>query len=461
MHALEINNQKDFFSHVSGHRFGTYALSKEGKDSLISLAEKLKVLKPKEDSSMRYRWEFWTELRRPTREEYIEYHFDEDLNDETQKETLAGYWEEDYPDENVWYKITVIEDHAIKEKSFYGVFVNNDYVLSIGDPNELRSWAPTDAQELLSWLHESADETIEKVRSGTYNEWIEKNLPYKYRTGTILRKDYYDAYPCERASFRAGLTAAEIEEFCKKAKEKPEDNKVKYMPQMTARMFFEACAIGYKAADYEERHLRLFTDTEEEKERYDGLTPRELYSIYADGRDDNLTHIPLDDPNIFSAWCDGDERYCIFNGHHACEVVGRFSISHSIHLYPMQTEDGWYFALSGDAQRTSTEIVKWLNAISKKYTIFLLNGDALVARYEETDRIAILPANEPVLWGDNYSERVGHGILDAINLPEGYEKILNKIEWLPQMRLEFADINSRRNGSVMPPTGDYVDRWLP
>lgn len=440
MHALEVNRYIDILSLTGSHRFGTYALNAEGKESLISLVEKLKVIKPKTDSSMQYRWEFWTALRRPTEEEYIELEFcdDSDTDDETQKKVLASYWPQDFPDKDVWYEITVIEDDDCGKDPFYCVFVNNDYVLSIGDPNEMPWEAPTEAKDFLAWLHDATDETIRKVRDGIYNEWIENALPYRYRTGTILRKDFYDAYPDERRWFRTGLSDAEIEEFCEKAKKKPEDYNDEFMPQMTARIFFEACAIGYKAADYEKRNLRLFTDTEEEKERYGGLTPRELYSIYADGRDDNLTHIPLDDPDIFSAWCDGDERYCIFNGHHAYEVVGRFSISHSIHLYPVKKDGGWYFALSGNALRTSTETVKWLNAISKKYTIFLLDGDALAARFEETDRIAILPANEPVLWGDNYSGKVGYGVLDAINLPERNEKILGQIEWIPQMRLELV-----------------------
>ncbi len=443
MNTLELSAQVDIFSNSGSCIGGTLPLSQKGKDRLIAIIETLKVLKPKEKTSMDLRWEIWTTLKRPTKEEYVDYwcDFDEDnygVSAEKQRENLAGYWEEMYPDEEIWYKLSFTVYTGRHQEPFYGVFVNNDYVLSIGDTNEIKTEGQ-DGEEILSWLEEVVCDAINKAKDGTYNEWLNKNLPYKYRVGSISRKDYFDAYPEERERFREGLTEEEIEAFCKEAKATPEGNESTFLPEMTARTFFEACAVGYKAAGYKWREYKLFDDTKEEQERYGGTTPREWYSKYADGRDDGLTSIPLDDPEIFEAWFNGDEKYCVFTGHHPYEVYSRYSLAHSIHLFPQHTENGWYFSLSGTAVCASTETVKWLNALSKEYPVFLYDGKVTAARFEETDRIAIVSVNDPVDFGDNCYSRVGADIADAIQLPEDYEKVLDKIEWLPETQLCLAE----------------------
>ena len=71
---------------------------------------------------------------------------------------------------------------------------------------------------------------------------------------------------------------------------------------MTARQFYEACAVVYKRLQLPERVKWRFCDTDEEHERYGGTTAKELYYMFADGRDDGLRNVPMDDAEEFDLW---------------------------------------------------------------------------------------------------------------------------------------------------------------
>ncbi len=46
---------------------------------------------------------------------------------------------------------------------------------------------------------------MEMVRNGTYNEYVEANLPFQHRTGVILRKDLWTVYPENKENIFEGL----------------------------------------------------------------------------------------------------------------------------------------------------------------------------------------------------------------------------------------------------------------
>ena len=137
----------------------------------------------------------------------------------------------------------------------------------------------------------------------TYNTEIQKKLPDDYKYGVISRKDYWDIYPEDRADYRGAFKEWQIEEFLRCKDEFLTD----YIPgncmrHMTARDFYEACAVCYKAVRMEQRVHFPFKDAKEEHLRYNGTTPKELYYMFADGRDDGLSCVPLDDAAAFAEW---------------------------------------------------------------------------------------------------------------------------------------------------------------
>ncbi len=122
---------------------------------------------------------------------------------------------------------------------------------------------------------------------------------------------------------------------------------------MTARIFYEACAVIYESLGVK-RDVRfyLYKENETERQRYGngGLTPKEMYYAIADGRDDGLRNVPMDDPAAFENWMEMKEPYYEFNGSHPWEIIPSFSISNSMHLMPRKDRSGEYLLeLSGDA----------------------------------------------------------------------------------------------------------------
>ena len=60
------------------------------------------------------------------------------------------------------------------------------------------------------------------LRNGTYNDFVEANLPYQHRTGVIRRKDLWIIYPENRESVYEGLdedTYKDFQEFLSKNSE--------------------------------------------------------------------------------------------------------------------------------------------------------------------------------------------------------------------------------------------------
>lgn len=213
---------------------------------------------------------------------------------------------------------------------------------------------------------------------------------------------------------------------------------------MTARVYYEACAIGYKAAGYEDRRSWRFEESEEEHKRYGGKTPKEMYYSYADGRDDGLSKVPIDDAEEFEKWFHKKGDYYEFNGSHPYEIRPSGSIRYSIHLIPRKkegSEDRWYLALSGDAYVTSIETIKmFIEMREAGLPVVLGNAEGIAARLRETDTIGILPETVP-----SFAARYGHhlydeDVVDFINLPYEQDKaemIISHAEWMPEQITEL------------------------
>ena len=109
------------------------------------------------------------------------------------------------------------------------------------------------------------------------------------KPGQFYRANYGKYIPKTELNFFEGLSGDDIEEILRLIDEQPKDS---YKPSgriksMTANDFYKYyCAIGYEAMSY----------------KTDGMTPKELYFRYADGRDEELSSIDLDSETAFREW---------------------------------------------------------------------------------------------------------------------------------------------------------------
>lgn len=412
--------QVDYYIFVLGDSFHTRTLGEKSKALLLKLFELTAQIKACGDDN---RKEFWIKVERGSFEEYAAgYHESYDEDDYVASdEDIRRYFEEDYPDEEKWYLFQSV-NFVRRDDEFYAVWLGHRYLLSIGDCNE-RGYI--EVEDFIEWLIERAQDVLAQLRDGSYNQDVTANLPVRYRFGKIRRKVLWDIYPELRKWFRDGLTDDEIAEFVSLADNPP----VKTIPEMTARLFYEACGVCYKAVGYEERESWRFTDTDEEHERYGGKTPKEMYFSYADGRDDNLRAVPLDDAAAFEQWKCEEGPYYEMTGHHPYEIRTSGSVSRSIHLYPSKDRDGegWLFTLSGSYDGCSVEVVKYyLALLHAGFPVALYDFAAIAERFTETDYIKI--------WPENVSSIM---VSDVVQLKDGDkpDEVTKAAEWTPEVEV--------------------------
>lgn len=391
------------------------------------------------------RKEFWVSAKRGTLEEFKEYYYDE-----ADEEELKEAYEDYYPDETVWYKfVSVHHQFSGPEEEFFAVFLGHEYVLAVNDCNS--KGYPIDATEFINWLCEAVEEVIRQVEQGIYNDMIAESLPHKYRYGTINRKDYWDIYPEERKKYRSCFKEDEINEFMLTARPEPyatyED--IDLMSTLTARQFYEACATGYKALGLEPRSCFRYKETEEERARYNGeTTPKEYYYMYADGRDDGMINVPLDDPQDFSEWLDHKGPYRKSNGGHPWEIIPSMSISNSLHLNVWKSRSdknkGYYFSLSGAKLVRSPDTVVFYLALRRVgYPVYLWDCDILKARFSESDKIGILPQAIRSIYG---SSAFGREVEDCVNLDDGNnpEAVVAAADWIAEKEVSLKENMCKR-----------------
>ena len=385
----------------------------------------------------------WLSAPRGSFEDYVQV-MSSEVEDE---DKLREWFMEEYPDDEKWYHFSsMYYMNPNSKEEFITVGIGATWNLAI-DPRVESDW-PIDATELIQWLIESVNEVVNEVKQRNYNERIRSCLPAKYKYGSISRKDYWDIYPELRNEYREMLGESDIEEFLEFSDELTNDEFVpdNSMDRMTTRRYFEACAAGYREMEFELRCKKRFTDSEEEHEIYGQDTPREIYSMYADGRDNGLTAIPLDDPDEFDKWMKNEGDYYCFNGNHPWEVITSFTMLLSIHLYPIHDNKSgkWYFSISGSTKEISVKTIRFYLGLKRAgFPVALDNGKSIAARLDETDRIGILPEYIPTYYCRYGSSVIGYDVLDLVNLDDGDkpDAVASKATWI-----EPQEVNIKKRG---------------
>ena len=382
----------------------TYNLDNISRELFFRLWDIVKEIKPIEEGSNRRSFYFYAP--KGSYQEYKElfdekYDFELFENDE---EKLKRLYENDRDE---WFKLTFIyHKFEDEEEPYLGIYINDFYLLSnkVENKNE-----QINASEFLYELITISKGVIKELKNNTYNNKIANNLPYKMKFGKISRKDYYNIFTFERKKYRIR------EEDKKLLVNKPKGYKV----PKTAREYYEAVKLCYDSIPLK-KEKSYFEDTEEEKEYYSSITPKELYYKYADGRDDGLMHVSLDDKEEFKKWLNHEEPYTYVGGH-PFEIVYSFTGDRSIHLYLINNR----LILTGGEYPSNIQALKmYINLIKNGYDVEFTNLKQLIDIIEENDFIGILPA---YVYSNPNKE---NGIYEYIQLDKDeYNKLKKYIIW--------------------------------
>lgn len=331
---------------------------------------------------------------RPTFRQYFKHHVDEPYKKASKKETdhAKKNYIEEYPSLHTWFKLGI--KHFLRKggEEFYALFINSHVLFTINDSN---SRGELDGSDVLNWAIEEAQKVVDAVRAGTYKEILD-SIPYCYRQGKIKRSEYWKLFPSHKRAFLSNYNQHEIKAFRKNFD--PKQLNVSFLPDMTARRYYEACAVIYRALERNRKCSPYrFTESDAEKAHYNeySQTPKEMYYANADGRDDGLVNVPLDDANAFEDWKQYKSPYYEFNGSHPWEIIPSFSISCSMHLYPVKTDKGYYFDVSGDSAGRAPETIIAANAlVHAGLPVVVSNYQEIISRIDGEDDLKVYPINK-------------------------------------------------------------------
>ena len=359
----------------------------------------------------------WLQAPRGTLDEYKEYC----EYGEAESEAQWNQWRDDsYPEETVWYLFSAKEDEKYKSRT---ISLGRRLIITF-DPQRESMGETYEIAPLTEWLYESIKEAIQELRDGTYNDRVKEELPLWHRTGIVVRKQIWDAYPEHREAYLKDLSPSDIKEFVGYVEKQPAEDMHAFperLKTITTNDFYYFCSLGYA----------------ENKYRGTELTPKEQYYLHADGRDDDLKDVPGDDPKAFEEWLHTRER-----GGHPWEVCRGGNSTH-ISLCPITDKRGTFMLLDGDSWGRTIETVKFYLALKKKdIPVYLFRGEHLVARLLETENVGIVPKGVMPAYCGNYFHDEDK-VIDYMNLDrEDIDKFGDKVRWYDEEPVRLLEEQS-------------------
>ena len=391
----------------------------------------------------------WIRVPRGSIEDYASFEEMKEWEDIETYEEYENRWHEDYPEEYSWYELVAVKSFDRNNNlRYYGINLGNEQVISASTEDRTfygaEGYYPEDAAvTLCSLIIPALQESVSLLQAGTYNTLVEKELPYQFRVGVIKRKVLWEYEPDAKDSAYDGLSEDAVQEFKKLiASGINDEEKIGRIKDFTANDFFHACKIGYEAIGKE----------------CSGFSLPDLYMHYADGRDEGLTGqghglnagpgIDFDSPAAWDEW-----YFSKRGGGHPWEVVPGGNSTH-VELYvrndrhdldwllrtgKINKEDynrrmekaGYYFAIAGIKRQF--EAVSFYLALSSAGLPVIIGGaEELLARFEATDYIGIVPHHYPTRYCESlFPEKYGN-ITDFTHVYKSEDTWFEKIEWLPE-----------------------------
>ena len=393
-----------------------YALDEKSKELLRKLYSLIDLIEPCGDDDKHI---LWLREEKGTIEDYgnLDELIEEGIVDN--KEQFEECWAEEYPDEYCWYRLT-----TLKYNDYYTVFLNGTTVIQESPDNQ--GWEH-DISEYLEWLIEKTQEVITLLKKGEYMVWLNENLPYKYRLGSVSMKDYWALYPEEKADHYENISQDECEEFARYMQsEGVLEARIK---DMTVNTYLDFCKTGYIA-----NNLKGSTEA----------SAFELYKRYADDRDGGLLTIDPDSAAAFNEWyaLSHEEKWKLENPTHMWEAI-KGSSRTRVHLSVQRDEKGYYLYVSANEYCCPEYGVRLYNALKRENVpITFYNGGTISKYLNGEGKVGIVPCFDSpsdYFYGGFADKDVG----EVINLPdEKYNDLIHKAQWEPlvEVRLKGKDM---------------------
>lgn len=276
----------------------------------------------------------------------------------------------DYPEKTMWFPFYATEHDNVKYVWIHNLsFRINEERLPDNHAFE------QDFTKILTWAKTAVERAIQELKDGTYNERVAKELPYKYRYGTIKRNVFWKYYPDDKRESLEGLTDNEIKEFMNVVK----DNELHLenaIEDMTFNKYFDMALTCYKELGYE-----IFESV-----------PRTFFKYGEDFGGGVLeSEIDFDSVQDFNNFFDGK---CGNMGGHPWGII-RGSSRTRINLYPERHVNKFCFHLSGNPNWNVKSLVKCYIALKKiNAPFYIYNPQEIIDYLDEVDLLGFVSRDD-------------------------------------------------------------------
>lgn len=313
-------------------------------------------------------WSLWLRTPRGSSGDFGDYESYLADGEVSSREEFEELWLLEYPEPIQWWRLSIVHyaDQLwffLAGKLQFGVDLVRGVFTAIDPTDEM-------TQSFLRWLLESIGREVDQLLEDplAYNKEIDRGLPLHLRYGRLKRRDLWRQ--CGRGTGESHpFASVDVTGFSKLVADLDE---TRIIPQMSVSSFLEYCrtcylAIGYEAID-------------------PTLPAREMYRRMADGRDDGLLDLPLDDAEAFRQWCGRGSL-----GGHPFEICRGGSRTH-ISLYPTKREQGWQLTLMGFSRARVEETAKMALALFRAGApLCLPHKEEMLRMITGADFIGIVP----------------------------------------------------------------------
>ena len=171
------------------------------------LFAELKIIKSCGDNERR---ELWLEVPKGTIADFGDYETAKEYGDVENYEEFEKWWKEEYPDDVYWYHLVTLENEG-----YMAVFLKNRMVLEVNPhwKEEQYDRLGDAVNPFVEWLTASVKCCINQMQEGTYNEYVKTHLTPENRTGTIIRNDYWRAFPEVKENYLKNFSKSDYGEF--------------------------------------------------------------------------------------------------------------------------------------------------------------------------------------------------------------------------------------------------------
>lgn len=290
-----------------------------------SLMEKLA---PMGIDNMRY---LWIETVRGDINDWMTYEKWSEDEDEPTEEKWREDWLFEYPNEVEWYEVTTRQYEQI-----HTIIISNDRLHSVALANQEDAYGRKKAEhrydfsEFLLKLEACLKSVIGKIEAepDSYNEYVEKNLSYYHRMGSIKASEWLKILPDSEILVKGS------EDIIKVLKSKPKKYPEPMYETMTLRKYMHIWRIAYDAF-----HENIDWEWHEPYKSNPSLSDEQMFERSPKGRE--ALDYDLDTEEGFNQWW---KEYYMF---HCYDIVYA-----RVHLIPQEQygKGGWTLYLCGDGE---------------------------------------------------------------------------------------------------------------